>query len=181
VRKLVTGTAQVAAGLTRATFRDHLELCLRAPHKHLSIYHPFLEAGLYSEQVKRFLDRFPPEQVRIYWYEQAWSDPPRLLQDLFCFLEVDPGFEPDTTRKTLERRRPRFHRAHYYLKKLNLWRPLRAVVPPAMRPALQSVAFRSGRSLQIPPADRKFLINYYAADIHHLSKMLNRDLTSWLT
>jgi|HubBroStandDraft_5_1064220.scaffolds.fasta_scaffold48682_2 hypothetical protein len=171
---------QVALGLTRLSFRRHIEHALRVPHGELNIYYPFLEAGLYAAQVKRFLDLFPRDQVRIYWYEEAWSNPSHLLRDLFQFLAVNPEFEADTTRKILERRRPRFARAHYYLKKLNVWRPLRALVPTSLRPSLRSAAFRTGGSIRIDPADRQFLIDYYRPDIECLSTLLNRDLSSWL-
>ncbi len=172
---------QKSAGLTRASFRDHIERSRRDPRQQLSIYYPFLEAGLYADQVQRFLTRFPRERIRIYFYEEAWRDPSRLLRDLFAFLEVDATFEPDTTRKSLERRRPRFDRTHYYLKKLNIWRPLRALVPSPMQGTLRQVAFRTGRSIKIDPADRQFLIDYYRPDIRRLSVLLNRDLTSWLS
>ncbi len=168
---------QVAAGLTRDRFRDHIERSMRDPHEHLSIYYPFLEAGLYAEQVERFLALFQRERMRIYWYEEAWRNPPGLLRNLFEFLEVNPAFEPDTTRKSLQRRRPRFASAHYYLKKFNLT----ALIPTSMRAPLKSVAFVSGSAIKIDPADRKFLIHYYAADIQRLSKILDRDLSRWLT
>jgi hypothetical protein len=171
---------QVSAGLTRATFRHHVDRCLREPHQKLSIYYPFLEAGLYAAQVQRFLDHFPRHQLRIYWYEEAWRDPPQLLRDLFQFLEVDPAFQPDLSHKSLERRRPRFGSAHYYLKKLNLWRPLGSVVPAALRGTIRTAAFRTGPSLKIDPADRQFLIDYYRPDIQRLSQLLDRDLSHWL-
>ncbi len=67
---------QVSVGLTRATFREHLTECAR-PQRELGIFHPFLEVGLYARQVQRFLDCFPRDRVRIYWYEEAWPMPPR--------------------------------------------------------------------------------------------------------
>ncbi len=167
---------QVSAGLTRASFREHIERSLRDPRKQLSIYYPFLEAGLYAAQVERFLDRFPRERVRIYWYEEAWRDPSRLLRNLFEFLEVNPSFEADTTRKSLERRSPRFGAAHYYLKRFRAT----ALIPASLREPLKNVAFRSGAAIKMHPADRKFLIDYYASDIQRLSKLLDRDLSAWL-
>lgn len=167
---------QTAAGLTRATFRDHIERAQQDPREHLSIYYPFLEAGLYAAQVERFLTLFPRDRVRIYLYEEAWRDPSQLLRSLFEFLEVNPSFNADTTRKSLERRRPRFAAAHYYLKKFNLT----ALIPASMRAPLKSVAFQSGSTIKIDPADRQFLIDYYAPDIDRLSKLLNQELTPWL-
>ena len=72
--------------------------------------YPFLEIGLYYEQVKRYLERFPRERIRIYWYEEAWRQPGRLMADLFEFLGVDPAFQPDLSRRSLERRAPRLAR-----------------------------------------------------------------------
>lgn len=171
---------QRAAGYTLEPFRRHIERCLRDPHRRLSIYYPFLEAGLYSAQVKRFLDLFPRERVRIYWYEEAWRDPARLLADLFAFLGVDPSVQIDTAIRMLERRAPRFERAHYYLKKLNLWAPLRAAMPARLLPALRRAAFTTGKSLTIHPDERRLLIDYYGQDIQRLSALLGRDLASWL-
>ncbi len=167
---------QISTGLTRARFRDHIERSLQDPRKQLSIYHPFLEAGLYTAQVERFLNLFPHQRVRIYWYEEAWRDPSGLLRNLFEFLEVNPSFEADTTRKSLERRSPRFGLAHYYLKKFGAT----ALIPVAIRNPLKTVAFRSGAAIRMDPADRKFLIDYYASDIQRLSKLLGRDLSAWL-
>jgi hypothetical protein len=48
--------------------------------------------------VKRYLALFPREQIRIYWYEQDWRDPARLLRDLFQFPGVEASFEPDLQR-----------------------------------------------------------------------------------
>jgi len=66
------------------------------------IFHPFLDLGLYHDQVKRVLDVFPKEQVRIYWYEEYKSKPLRMLADIFRFLEVDTRFRPDMSRRYLE-------------------------------------------------------------------------------
>src|SRR6516225_9859213 len=58
---------QVAVGLVRSTFREHLEACFRNQERKISEYYPLLEVGLYHGQVKRYLDSFPRENVRIYW------------------------------------------------------------------------------------------------------------------
>jgi hypothetical protein len=58
--------------------------------------------GLYYEQVKRYLETFPKEQLRIYWYENYQAKPVRTLSDMFRFLEVDPAFRPDISKRYLE-------------------------------------------------------------------------------
>ena len=52
-----------------------------------------------SPGVERYLERFPRENIRIYWYEEAWLQPAHLLEDLFGFLGVGSTFHPDTSYK----------------------------------------------------------------------------------
>jgi hypothetical protein len=172
---------QVSVGLTRATFREHIQACLVAHGPELGIHHPFLEIGLYAEQVKRYLARFPADHIRIYWYDEAWRRPDWLFTDLFQFLGVDAAFRPDTSHKNHERRAPRWVGLHYILKKLAIWYPLRALVPARLRPRLRGLTFRKGKSLAMDPVDRRFLVDYYRDDIRHLASLMDRDLGAWLS
>ncbi|HXA49560.1 MAG TPA: sulfotransferase [Candidatus Acidoferrum sp.] len=167
---------QLSVGLTRASFREHITQCMASGPRELGITYPFLEIGLYAQQVRRYLDCFPREQIRIYWYEEAWRHPEAFLTDVFRFLRVDSDIEPDTSNKALERRAPRFATMHYFLKRSGLWRPLRAMAPVRLR----SGSFRSGSSLTLDPADRRVLVDYYREDVSALAALLDRDLSAWL-
>ncbi|MCU1236134.1 MAG: hypothetical protein JWP63_4101 [Candidatus Solibacter sp.] len=171
---------QVSVGLTAASFRAHLEACARDPHRELSPLYPFLELGLYHDQVKRFLDAFPREQIRIYWYEEAWSRPAELLAAIFRFLEVDDTFVPDLSERIHQRRAPRSTRLHHILKQSRIWYPLKSLVPVSFRGPFRRLAFRAGASLVMNPADRSYLIDYYREDIQRLAALFNRDLSAWL-
>ena len=171
---------QLAVGLTRSSFREHIEACARGGHRTIGTLYPFLEIGLYHHQVKRYLERFPRDHIRIYWYEEDWQQPARMLADLFAFLGVDPAFQPDTSQKRLERRAPRLAGLSYFLKKYNVWYPLRAMVPARLRPSLKKAAFRRGKSLTMDPKDRQYLVDYYREDILQLATLLDRDLSGWL-
>ena len=74
---------QLAVGLTHSTFRAHIEACRNNRDRKLGTYYPLLEVGLYHDQVKRYLQRFSPANIRIYWYEEAWREPACFLSDLF--------------------------------------------------------------------------------------------------
>ena len=169
---------QLAVGLTDSTFREHIQECERQSGKELNIWYPFLEIGLYHEQVKRFFDAFPRNQIRIYEYEKDWRDPAGLLSGLFEFLNVDVNFRPDISRKSHERRAPRSAGIHRFLKRHGVWEQLKALVPLVFRPRLSSVVFRSD-SLTIEPADRKYLVDYYSDVVRKLETLLNRDLSGW--
>uniref|UniRef100_Q01S16 Sulfotransferase n=1 Tax=Solibacter usitatus (strain Ellin6076) TaxID=234267 RepID=Q01S16_SOLUE len=171
---------QLSVGFTGATFRQHIEACARAGEGNLSATYPFLEIGLYHQQVKRFLDLFPRSQIRIYWYEEAWRDPAKLLADTFRFLNVDDKFQPDLSSHAHQRRAPRFVTLHHLLKSSGFWYPSKALMPAGALSRLRKLAFHAGPSLRMDPADRQYLTDYYRDDIHHLSTLLDRDLTSWL-
>jgi hypothetical protein len=171
----------LSVGFTGATFRRHIEACALGGECKLSITYPFLEIGLYHQQVKRFLDLFPPSRLRIYWYEDAWRDPAKLLADVYRFLDVDAGFQPDLSLRTHQRRAPRFVTLHHLLKSSGLWYPSKSLIPVGALARLRKLVFRSGRSLVMDSADRQYLVDYYRDDIHRLSTLLDRDLTHWLT
>jgi hypothetical protein len=171
---------QLSVGLTGATFRQHLEACARGGDRKLSPIYPFLEIGLYHQQVKRYLDLFPRDRIRIYRYEEAWRQPANLLADVFRFLEVDAAFQPDLSRQSHQRRAPRFVGLHHFLKQSGLWYPLKACLPTRLISSLRRLAFRRGPSLTMDPRDRQYLIGYYHDDIQSLSALLGRDLSSWL-
>ncbi len=172
---------QVSVGLTAATFREHVRTCERTQGKggRLSIWHPFLEIGLYYWQVKRYLDLFPRHQIRIYWYEEAWRRPASLVAGVFDFLGVDAAFQPDLSERSLERRAPRLTGLHHLLKRSGLWYPLKGMLPVQLTSSLRRLAFRRGKSLRIHPTDRQYLIDYYRHDIQQLSTLLDRDLSAW--
>lgn len=166
--------ALVTEGLIAGSFRDHLEQCVRATAPWIGPWYPFLEVGLYSEQVRRFRERFPREAIRIYWYEEAWREPAAFLRNLFAFLGVDPAFPVDFSARSLERRAPRFQRIRHALKKHDMLQPLSRWVPAALRKAAFQAAPR------MTAEDRQWLVDYYRDDIRKLGALLDRDLGSWL-
>lgn len=50
----------------------------------------YREVGQYAEQVKRYLDAFGCEQVKIIFYDDFQADPAQACQEVFSFLGVSP-------------------------------------------------------------------------------------------
>ena len=171
---------QMAVGLIHSTFREHLKECFQNRDRTISAYYPFLEVGLYYEQVKRYLERFPENNVRIHWFEEVWRQPAHFLQDLFEFLNVDLTFSADTSRRSLERKAPRFPLMNYGMKRFDIAHRLSGWMPSPVQSAIRKLLFRPGRALVMAPQDRRFLVNYYREDIGKLASLLDRDLSTWL-
>jgi Sulfotransferase family len=88
------------------TFREAIQLGLQQRGGTIDYWHPFLDMGLYYKQVKRYLDIYPPKQIRTYLYEEYQAEPERVLADIFRFLNVDPDFSPDMSDRYLEFGKP---------------------------------------------------------------------------
>jgi len=173
--------AALSSGLTRSTFRDYVEADLKCQTAECTLTHPFLAFGSYYEQVKRYQELFQERNIRIFLYEDYKRDPHAFLRQIFEFLSVDPGYSPDMTRRYLEPRIPRFPATRGCLTNSGVWQRARETVPPIVRRALRPVLFRRRASLRLEPADRALLVQYYRDDIIKCARLLNRDLSYWLT
>lgn len=167
-------------GVTRRSFRAQIAVSLRHPETRFSHTWPFLELGMYHQQVTRYLRQFPRYNIHICYYEEFARSPLRVMSELYAFLGVDPAYEPDVTRRYNEPRVPKAAATVYVLRRSGVWRALRALTPPRLRSALRSAALRSRDSLTIDPVDHDFLADYYRHDVEQLSSLLDRDLTPWL-
>ncbi|MGA7409690.1 MAG: sulfotransferase [Bryobacteraceae bacterium] len=168
------------SGLLTRSFRQHIELCLRNSAPTFGPLRPFLEYGLYYDQVKRYLDFFPREHMRIYLYEEAWRRPPQLLADLFGFLGVDSSVEVDMSVRNLQRRAPKLMAMHYLLKRSGMVPGIKRLLPASLGEHLRAALYMQKPSLDLDPKDRQLTLEYYRADIQKLSNLLDRDLTAWL-
>jgi hypothetical protein len=171
----------VTLDLVRMPFSEYIEAGLRRGGTRLGRFHPFLEFGLYAEQIARYLDLFPRNRMQICFYDDYQRDPLATLAGIFRFLSVDDSFVPDTSQRHLQPRAPRFPGMSRFLKERGVWRAAKDRLPPALLHALRGIAFRPRASLAPRPEDRARLVDYYRDDILKLSRLLNRDLQSWLT
>ncbi|MFN7994633.1 MAG: sulfotransferase [Bryobacteraceae bacterium] len=170
----------VEAGAQRDSFRHAIESCVKYRERWLNVLNPFLQTGLYSAQVKRYLERFPPDRIRIYDYQAYSASPAPLLQDLFGFLGVDTAFRPDFSIRHLQPRTPHSVSVNYVLKKSGVWERLKKLCPEFLRPYARAAAYRQHVGPTMDPNDRRYLADYYREDVRKLSALLDRDFTFWL-
>jgi hypothetical protein len=161
-------------------FHGHVEAALKSKSTRIGKLYPFLEFGLYYEQVRRYFALFPRECVGVHLYDEYVREPARLLQDIFRFLHVDTHFVPNLSRKHMQPRVPRSYFAKQALERVGLWQMAGALMPSPIRPLLRRIAFQSRSALQIDPADRARLLAFYRDDIRKLADLLGRDLSAWL-
>jgi hypothetical protein len=94
------------------------------------------------------LELFRRNKIRIYWYEEAWTNPTHLLEDLFDFLSVDSTFCSDTLKKRLQRRAPRFTVLNSIAKQFGISHRLREMTPKWLGPQIRTLLFAKRTGLR---------------------------------
>ena len=169
----------VVRGLIGTSFREQLRKRIYNKSDQFELMNPFLEFGLYSEQVKRYITRFPRENLRIYLYEEYKQHPTSIISDIFSFLTVNSQFSPDMSERHLEPTLPKFKWLTFTLKKYGAWSALKTIVPHDLVPTVKKWASRD-KQTTLDRADRLSLQIYYREDVLRLSDLIERDLSRWL-
>jgi hypothetical protein len=170
----------LTGGRTRDSFRSYVETCLSQRNSQLDEFRFCLEFGEYCDGIRRYLNRFPRENIHIVFYEDYQKQQSQVLAATFRFLGVDPTFTPDTRERQLRPRVPRSLALGYFLKKWGLWRYVAEISPSAIRSFLHRLAVRPRKDLAVGSRERELLLGYYQNDIRKLERLLDRDLTAWL-
>jgi hypothetical protein len=141
----------------------------------------YLEQGYYADQLERYLELFPGNQLHSYLFEDFVGDPVGVMQGIFRYLDVDSSFVPDTSRM--------HNRSGIIRNRVlrRLWETssgirdrVRPSVPERLRHrAFDAVTSRSVRP-QLDPALRARLTFAYRKDILRTQELIGRDLSHWL-
>lgn len=138
-----------------------------------------IERGLYSRHLQvvfRYLDR---EQLRMLFYDDVVGQPGRLLDEVFEFIGVQPGFRPAAIGRRVNRViYPGLQQSFVQLR-------LGWVVELVKRTPVGSwvrrrQSYARKQSGTATPADLRWLAAYYADDVRELASITGRDLSHWL-
>lgn len=149
-----------------------------ADHQQLGHY---FHRGLYSQQLKRYFDDFPRDQIKVYLYEELTNNPITLAQDIFKFLGVSDAFIPEVSIKRNPSGVPKNKWLHALLVKPN---PAKSFFQPLLSERLYRVATQiRDQNLvkpELSPELRTKLIARYRDDILCLQDQIGKDLSAWL-
>jgi hypothetical protein len=142
----------------------------------------YFRSGLYYAQVKRYLEVFGHEAVRIFLFDELCSEPHHVYKEVCSFLGVSTEFAPSLSHEN-QSHVPRYATAQYYFRMMHgcrklpglFRRPLRRLVRSAMR-----VNVALGPEKPISPPVRAMLKKAYRGDVLQLSTIAKRDLSQWV-
>lgn len=143
----------------------------------------YRDMGFYSVQLKRYMERFEPAQIKIFLYEELSHNAPSLLKKTFNFLEVDESFTPDTSFRYNVTRIPQNMALYNFMGKTDhpIKKIVRILVPDKLRRRIgNSLRDKNLYKPTLRPETRRQLSESYREEIMVLQDLIQRDLTGWL-
>jgi hypothetical protein len=141
----------------------------------------YLDSGMYHEQLSRYVDLFPRNQILVVLFDDLVADRPAALRHIFDHVGVDASFVPTEEDAINASGIPTNRTAAAALKYRAKLRP---IVPRRLlervRPTWDRVISRHLDRPTLSGDDRAHLVDVYRADVVALGVLLERDLSHWL-
>jgi hypothetical protein len=150
-------------------------------YKELTAQSSHVKEGFYYHRLKRYLDLFPREQLKIYLFEEFKKDAGRIVKELFGFLGVDTRFALDTSVRHNPGAVPKFRLLNRLLYSPALARIARSLFPGVKGPLKHVRQLNLNPAPKLPGDLRAELVRIYREDILRVQELLDRDLSIWLT
>lgn len=165
----------VAAG----TFGEALEFDFNRKRKGWGVSSLYVEIGLYYRQVKRYLDVFPEESVKILFFEDFRDDPGKAMSELYAFLGVDRNFTPNLAIRYNSALVPRWRGLFRLIELSGVKRMAKKSLSPGWIEGLRPLMFINGDRLKPTPEEVRYASAFFRDDISLLSELLGKDLSRW--
>ena len=145
----------------------------------------YKELSLYYKQVKRYMDIFGRERVKVLLYEELFTNPAQSLRSVFAFLGVNEDVVINTSVRYNVSGVPKSRKLYNVLDKFiynpnALEKRVKSLVPQRLRVAWASkIIGMSVDRVSMDPQVRAQLEAYFAEDVGNLEDLLHQDLTCW--
>ncbi len=138
--------------------------------------------GYYASQLDTYLEHFDRSQLLILLTENFKRKPDVILKSCFSFLDVDPMFKPNMSRRPNQSGIPRSRWVHRLMQQTGpLRRGLVQRIPERWRGTVVTrVQQLNLRRPSMPVKTRRVLQEAYRTDIERLQGLIERDLEQWL-
>lgn len=139
----------------------------------------YKQGGLYSKAIEHFQKEF--SSVKIILFDDLESNPSKVLQEIFEFLEVDTAVTIDNTTKYSHSGKPKNAFIALLTDRNNkITYPIRKIVMNLVpRSSLEKLASKMLKKDNVSLEIKQYLLNYFKEDIEQLESLINRDLTAW--
>jgi hypothetical protein len=150
-------------------------------YQELTVESSHVKEGFYYRRMKRYMDLFPREQIKIYIFEQFKKTAAATIRDLYDFVGVDPSFSPDLSVRHNPGAVPKIRLINRLFFSPSFINFSKAIFPESLHGSLKKVQQMNLSATPKMPADlRAELLQIYRQDILDLQSLIDRDLSIWL-
>ncbi len=141
-------------------------------------YQQYFKYGLYSGQVKEFMDRFPARQLKLIWFESLKANLPAVLQEISRFLHLPDEDLAAGLQGHNESQKASGRIVETLYRQRTLRKAIKMLVPSRIGQAMKRTFFVSATE----PMEADLLnelMDFYKADILKLELLTGKNLSSW--
>lgn len=167
----------IKLGLVNLSYSDIVNR--GSKHKSIGLYYQqYVELGLYYEQVKRYLDVFGRDKVKIFLFEDIISDLPAVMSEIYTFLDVDVSFKANTQVSHNTFVQPK----NKLIERLYSNRGVRKFLKQLAgknTEFIKGLVFKKGKKDELNVELREILKRIYKDDLIATSNIIDRNLDHW--
>jgi hypothetical protein len=165
-------------GYTSLPFREAFDADRNAKNKGWGVSELFYELGLYHQQLSRFYELFPKENIQIYLFEDFHQDKNALFQSAFEYLNLNP-IEINTEKVHNPGEVPKNAGLNKVIYRSGIAKLAKNILPKSLKSGIKSQML-SKKKPKISDADRNYLLELYRDEILATQTLIKRDLSHWL-
>ncbi|MFK8025101.1 MAG: sulfotransferase [Ilumatobacter sp.] len=140
----------------------------------------YIDTGMYAQQLRRYFDHFPAEQIHVVLFEDLRTDFAATMAAIFEHVGVDPTVTVTEESAINASGVPRNPVVAAVLKARGRLRPyVSRSVLERVRPLWDRVLSTQLDRPTFTPTDRALLTDIYRDEIADLATLLDRDLSAW--
>lgn len=150
----------------------------------------YAQKGQYGEQLERYLNQFPREQVHVALLDDLKQDSGAFIRAIFAHIGVDPDFVPSIVDKPINKRAtskrfPLLHRATLRTigfaqrrsQTINRW--MLNLRESRISDVYHKVT-GGGKFPELSPEARRAMAEQFLEDNHKIQQLIGRDVSHWL-
>jgi hypothetical protein len=134
----------------------------------------------YSEDLARYFQIFPREQIIVLRFEDLVRNPVGAAQTLFEFLQVDPTFEPEVERVANPGGLPKVRLLHGMLANKRVMNFGKRYVPERLLELAKGVRNKNLEKRRMTEDERREALAVFRDDILRTQDLIGQDLSAWL-
>ena len=137
----------------------------------------YLRGSLYYENVKRYLDTFGKENVKIIIFEELIKNTKETMQEILKFLGINEEFQESTRKKYNVYGTPKGKFAEFVIRNKTIEKVARKIISPQTRLYVRdNLLIKKSKKPQMEESDLKSLQNIFTEDVQKISQLLDQKL-----